>query len=311
MSDHHHHHGPHGHHHHGPSNHNRAFAIGVALNMAFVVAEAGAGLSINSLALLADAGHNLGDVAGLLLAWGAAWAAGRRATPNRTYGLGRTTILASLANGVLLMGAVGALGWEAIQRMAHPEPVADGLVMLVAGLGILVNGGTAALFLAGRKEDLNIRGAFLHMVADAVVSLGVVVAAFVMGRTGWLWLDPAASLVVVAVIVVGTWGLLRESLDLALDAVPATIDRPVVEAYLVGLDGVAGLHDLHIWPLSTTSVALTVHLVAPNGGFDDGALHRIAAELHDRFGIDHATIQVERGGGETDCRLARAHGCSV
>jgi len=292
-------------HHHGPASYNRAFAIGVALNLGFVGVEAFYGFAVNSLALLADAGHNLSDVVGLLLAWAAIWLTGKRASKRRTYGFGRTTIMASLVNAVVLLIGIGGIAWEAILRLGHPEQVASETVMWVATVGIAINAGTAAMFMAGSKGDLNIRGAFLHMAADAAVSLGVVVAAFVMSRTGWLWLDPAVSLAIVVVIAIGTWGLFRESLNLALDAVPANIDREAVESFLVDVPGVIAIHDLHIWPLSTTSVALTAHLVNPNATVDDGLLQRISTALHERFGIDHATLQIERGDG--DCRLSEIH----
>lgn len=309
-------HGDHGHghegtkghaHHHGPASHDRAFAIGVSLNLAFVVIEAFYGFAVNSLSLLADAGHNLGDVAGLLMAWAAVWLTKRRASQRRTYGFGRTTIMASLINAIVLLIAIGGIAWEAILRLLNPEPVAGATVMVVAALGIAVNGGTAAMFMAGRKGDLNIRGAFLHMAADAAVSLGVVVAAFVMTRTGWLWLDPAVSLAIVVVIAVGTWGLFRESLNLALDSVPSHIDRRAVEEFLLASPGVVAVHDLHIWPLSTTSVALTVHLVNPDAEVNDDFLDRLGAELHQRFGIDHATVQIEKGNGHAYCRLTDVH----
>lgn len=300
-------HGPGGHgHHHGPANYNRAFALGLALNIAFVMVEVGYGLAADSLALLADAGHNFSDVIGLVLAWGAAWLSGRGASDRRTYGFGRTTILASLVNAVILLVAIGGIAWEAIARFGHPEPVEGVTVMWVAAFGIVINAVTALMFFSGSKGDLNIRGAFLHMAADAGVSLGVVLAALLMGFTGWLWLDPAISLVIVAVIAIGTWGLFRESLDLSLDAVPGHIDRQAVERYLAALPGVDAVHDLHIWPLSTTSVALTAHLVKPDAVIDDGALNEIAAVLKGRFGIDHATIQMERGDGQP-CALSHAH----
>lgn len=305
--DHDHDHHDHGGHHHGPANYDRAFAIGVILNLGFVVLETVYGLSVNSLALLADAGHNFSDVIGLVLAWAAVWLSGKQASKRRTYGFGRSTILASLINAVILLIGIGGIAWEAIQRFSHPEPVVAATVMWVAGIGILVNAGTAAMFMAGSKGDLNIRGAFLHMAADAAVSLGVVIAAFVMERTGWLWLDPTISLAIVVVIAAGTWGLFRESLNLSLDAVPGHIDRDAVEAHLSALPGVVAVHDLHIWPLSTTSVALTAHVVKPEAVVDDTLLHGLSADLHGKFGIDHATIQVERGDGET-CRLAQAHG---
>lgn len=301
------HHGhDHGHgHHHGPASYNKAFAIGVALNLGFVGVEAFYGFAAHSVALLADAGHNLSDVLGLLLAWAALWATKQQPSRRWTYGFGRSSILASLTNAVVLLIAVGAIGWEAVQRFSAPEAVAEGTVMWVAAIGIVINAGTAAMFMAGSKDDLNIKGAFLHMAADAAVSLGVVIAAFVMGKTGWLWLDPAVSLAIVAVIAVGTWGLLRDSFNLALDAVPAKVDRDAVEGFLISQPGVTAVHDLHIWPLSTTSVALTAHLVQPDATVNDDALHRLSDELRTQFGIDHATIQIERGDGE--CRLAPDH----
>lgn len=295
---------PHGHH-HGPAGYNRAFAIGIALNLGFVGVEAFYGLAANSLSLLADAGHNFSDVVGLLLAWAAIWLTGRRASKQRTYGFGRTTIMASLVNAVILLMSIGGIAWEAILRLGHPEPVADQTVMWVAAIGIAINASTAILFMAGSKDDLNIRGAFLHMASDAAVSLGVVVAAFIMGQTGWLWLDPIVSLIIVAVIAMGTWGLFHESLDLALDAVPAAIDHEAVEHYLAEIPGVIAIHDLHIWPLSTTSVALTAHLVNPNAVVDDALLHRVSTVLHQKFGIDHATLQIEKG--ESECLLADVH----
>ena len=298
-------HAHHHRHHHHPTSHNRAFAIGVALNLGFVGAEVFFGFAVNSLALLADAGHNFSDVVGLLLAWTAVWLAGKRPSKRRTYGFGRTTIMASLVNAVVLLIGVGGIAWEAIRRLGHPEPVAGQTVMAVAAVGIVINAGTAAMFMAGSKGDLNIRGAFLHMTADAAICLGVAVAALIMQRTGWLWLDPAVSLAIVVVIAAGTWDLFQESLNLALDAVPANIDRQAVESFLSAMPGVTAIHDLHIWPLSTTSVALTAHLVNPDAMVDDALLHNISAALHDRFGIDHATLQIERGDGV--CRLSQVH----
>jgi cobalt-zinc-cadmium efflux system protein len=294
-----------GDHHHGPASYDRAFAIGVALNLGFVGVEAFYGFSVNSLALLADAGHNLSDVAGLLLAWAAMWLARRASSQRRTYGFGRASIMASLINAAVLLVGVGAIAWEAIRRLPHPEPVAGATVMWVAALGIAVNAGTAVMFMAGRKEDLNIRGAFLHMAADAAMAFGVVVAAFIMSRTGWLWLDPAVSLGIGVVIAAGTWGLFRESLNLALDAVPAGIDRGAVEVLLSEMSGVVAIHDLHIWPLSTTSVALTAHLVNPNATVDDGLIRGLSTALHEQFGIDHTTLQVERD--SEGCHLAKIH----
>lgn len=282
-------------HEHGAPDYNRAFAIGIGLNLGFVLLEAGFGLWANSLALLADAGHNLSDVLGLLLAWGANYLSGRRPTARRTYGLRRSSILAALLNAVLLLVAIGAIAWEAVQRFERPAPVSGATVIAVAAAGVVVNTVTALLFLAGRKHDLNVRGAFLHMAADAGVSAAVVVAGLVIQFTGWTWVDPAASLLVVVVIAVGTWGLLRESVDLALDAVPAGIDPEAVEKYLKDLPGIAAVHDLHIWGLSTTHAAVTAHLVKPDGRLDDALLAQVAEELHERFGIAHAAIQLEQG----------------
>jgi cobalt-zinc-cadmium efflux system protein len=273
----------------------RAFAIGASLNFGFVVIEAVFGILSGSLALVADAGHNLSDVLGLLFAWGAAWLARRAPTQRRTYGYGRSSILAALANAVLLLVGTGGILWEAVSRLGDPQPVATGVVMVVALVGIGVNFGTALLFMADRKRDLNVRGAFVHMVADAAISLGVVVAAAVIALTGWLWLDPAVSIAIALAIVAGTWGLLRDSVDLAMDTVPAHVDPAEVEAFLAAQPGVTGVHDLHIWALSTTEVALTAHLVRPGAGADDALLRQIAAALKARFGIGHATIQVEQG----------------
>lgn len=271
----------------------RAFAIGIALNLGFVAVEAGYGFATNSVALLADAGHNLSDVAGLALAWAAAWLAGRATSPRFTYGLRRSSILAALANAILLMLAVGAIALEAVRRFADPQPVEAGTVMAVAAAGIVVNGVTAWLFARGRHGDLNIRGAFLHMVADAAVSAGVVVAAFLTLRTGATWIDPATSLVIAAVIVAGTWGLLRDSLRMALDGVPPGVEVAAVEARLAALPGVAHVHHLHIWPVSTTDTALTAHLLLPAGHPGDGFLSDAAAMVEREFGIGHATFQIE------------------
>jgi cobalt-zinc-cadmium efflux system protein len=291
-------HGGHGHG-HGPKNYGRAFAWGVALNLLFVGIESLYGFLTNSLSLLADAGHNLSDVLGLLLAWVASVLAQRVPTARRTYGLRRSSILASLANALLLLVAVGGICWESIVRLRHPEPVASGTVMLVASIGILINGLTAWVFASGSKSDLNVRGAFLHMAADAAVSAGVVFAALAMRYTGWLWLDPVASLAIALVITIGTWGLLRDSIELSLDAVPRHIDPAKVEAYLRTLPGVVEVHDLHIWAMSTTEVALTVHLVKPDARVDDALLETVGHELAERFGIGHATVQLELGGGYT------------
>ena len=257
------------------------------------------------MALLADAGHNLSDVLGLLVAWGAATLSKRQPSVHFTYGLRRSSILAALFNAVFLLVAIGAIAYEAVARIAAPQPVEGGTVMAVAAVGILVNGVTAWLFASGRKGDINVRGAFLHMAADAAVSAGVVVSGFLIGRTGWLWLDPVTSLVIVAVILLGTWGLLRDSVNMSLDRVPSGIAPPEVESALVDLPGVARVHDLHIWSMSTTEVALTCHLVMPGGCPDDAFLHNASAMLHERFEIGHATIQVEREDGSA-CALQPA-----
>ncbi len=291
---------------HGKPDHNRTFAIGVGLNLAFVAVEAVYGLRAHSLALVADAGHNFSDVLGLLLAWGAAALTAVRPSPRRTYGLRRSSILAALGNSVLLLVAVGVIVWEAVSRLQRPEPVASGVVMLVASIGIVINTATALLFLRGRRQDLNIRGAFLHMAADAAVSAGVVLAGLIMQQTGWLWLDPAVSLGIVAVIAIGTWGLLRDSVNLALDAVPEGIVPAEVQAYLEGLAGVVAVHDLHIWGMSTSDVALTVHLIKPLIEDEDALLVRVTKDLHDRFGIEHATIQVERDPTAAQCAQSPA-----
>ena len=294
-------------HSHAAGSFNRAFAIGVGLNISFVVIEMIYGVRANSLALVADAGHNLSDVLGLALAWVASVLARRRPTPRRTYGLRRSSVLAALANAVLLLVAIGAIAWEAVKRFANPAPVAAGTIILVAAVGIVINTVTALLFLRGRKGDLNIKGAFLHMVADAGVSAGVVLAGFAIGATGWSWLDPVISLVIVVVIFIGTWGLLRDSVNLAMDAVPEGIDEAAVRDYLASLPGVTEVHDLHIWGMSTTDVALTAHLVKPEVQDDDRLLLTIYHELHDRYGIQHATLQVERNRSGPTCALAPSH----
>ena len=295
-----------GHSHEPPSN-NAAFAIGVLLNLGFVVAEVLYGFAAHSLALISDAGHNLSDVFCLLLAWGALRLTKTPPTSRRTYGWRRSSIFAALINAILLLVVVGGIAVEAIRRFARPEEVAGGTVMAVAAIGILINGATALLFMAGRKHDLNVKGAFLHMVGDAAVSAGVVAAAFAINLTGWLWLDPAVSLAIGVVIVWGTWGLLRESINLSMDAVPAGIDPKAVESYLANLGGVTAVHDLHIWAMSTTEVALTVHLVMDEPPRDDSFLLAVSDTLHDRFGIGHATTQIECGHCERDCRQAPVH----
>lgn len=287
----------HGHHSHShsPANYNRAFFIGTTLNVGFVTIEAVFGFLTNSLALIADAGHNLSDVLGLLLAWGASWLVRRRPTPRYTYGLRRSSILAALLNACFLLIAMGAIAWESIQRFFNPTPVSGSIVIGVALVGIVINSVTAWMFMSGREQDLNIKGAFLHMAADALVSLGVVLAGIAILTTGWLWFDPVVSLIIVVVIVVGTWNLLRDSVNLALDAVPEGIEPQAVRIYLEELSGVVEVHDLHIWAMSTTQTALTAHLVMLTGNPGDAFLARISMELHDKFGIEHTTIQVETG----------------
>lgn len=293
-------------HHHGPADYGRAFAIGVTLNVALVVAQVVFGVLANSVALLADAAHNLSDVLGLLLAWGATILAKRLPSRRFTYGLRGSSILAALANGAFLLLATGGIAWEAIQRFAHPEPVEGATVIAVAVLGIAVNTGTALLFMSGRKGDLNIRGAFLHMAADAIVSLGVVLAGIGIVYTRWLWLDPVTSLVISVIIVAGTWGLLRDSVRLALHAVPQGIEAERVGVYLASLPGVTEVHDLHIWGMSTTDTALTAHLVMPNGYPGDAFVSGITERLHHQFSIGHATIQVETDTSHA-CALAPDH----
>lgn len=303
--DHHgHSHHDHEHHHHAPASFDRAFALGVGLNVAFVLAEFLFGLRAHSLALVSDAGHNLSDVLGLSLAWAGSVLARRGPTPRRTYGMRRFSILAALANAAILLVAVGAITVEAIGRLYRPEPVASGTVMIIAAIGIAVNTGTALAFMRGRHHDLNVRGAWLHMLGDAAASAGVVLTGLLIGLTGWLWLDPAVSLLLVALILWSTWGLARDSFDLALDAVPPGIDPDEVSAVLRALDGVVEVHDLHIWGMSTTDVALTAHLVRPCGGGEDAVLADATRQLSARFGIAHATIQLERGLAIHPCELA-------
>lgn len=323
MSDHHPAHDPHDHddhhghehgHTHGPGGHvhapasfGRAFAIGIGLNLVYVVAEAFYGVMAHSVALLADAGHNLGDVLGLAAAWAASILAARQPSERFTYGLGRSSVLAALGNAVVLLLITGGIGWEALRRLAEPHPASGITIIVVAAIGILVNGGTALLFMKGRRGDLNIRGAFLHMAADALVAAGVVVTGILIISTGWLWLDPVIGLIISAVIVASTWSLLREALQLSLDAVPLGIDRAEVDHYLHGLPGITEVHDLHIWALSTTESALTAHLV----GLEqiDGAvlLPHVSAELKRRFGIGHATLQIETVETALRCGLRPDH----
>jgi cobalt-zinc-cadmium efflux system protein len=290
-------------HSHQISNYNRAFAIGVTLNIAFVVIEASYGVLAESLALIADAGHNLSDVFSLLLAWGASILATKAATEKRTYGMRKATVIASLGSAVLLLVALGGITWEAIGRFIAPPAVEGMTVVIVAAIGVVINTLTALLFIRDQKSDLNIRAAFLHMAVDAGVSLGVVVAGIFIIFKGWLWIDPMMSLVIVAVVFIATWGLLRDSLNYAMDAVPDGIDLPAIRQYLMAVGNVDRIHDLHIWPLSTSEVALTVHIVVKHKQLDNNFLRELQQDLYDNFGIGHATIQVESSTGEDNCML--------
>jgi cobalt-zinc-cadmium efflux system protein len=293
------------HHHHVPADMGRAFALGVGLNTLFVAVEVAAGFWAGSMALLADAGHNLSDVLALLLAWGATILAKRAPSARRTYGLRKGTILASLANAVFLLLAIGAIVSESIQRLGEPHVVATRTVMLTAALGVVINTATALLFLRGSKGDLNVRGAFLHMAGDAAVSVAVVIGAGIIALTGLQWIDPALSLAIAVFIVVGTWGLLRDSVNLALDAAPRGIDVAEVRSWLAALPGVEEIHDLHIWAMSTTETALTAHVIRPANDDGDRFLHAACEGLAVRFNIGHATLQVETD-ADTACRLAPA-----
>ena len=282
----------HEHAHNAPVAYARHFAIGIGLNILYVIAKVTFGLIANSSALLADAGHNTSDIMGLAFAWAAAWMATIRPKGKYTYGLRKTTILVSILNALLLFGAVALIAWDAVEKLKNPQPVAGTSVMLVAGIGILVNSLTALLFYKGQKTDLNIKGAFLHMAADAAVSLGVVIAGLLIHVTGRMWIDPAVSFLIILVILWGTWRLFAESLNLALDAVPRHINIEKVRDFLLTREGVTSIHDLHVWAMSTTQVALTVHLVVP-GGASDAFISRLQQELSDTFGIGNTTFQVE------------------
>lgn len=301
---HHHHHDHqhgHGHHHghaHAPATFGRAFAIGIALNLGFVAIEAVYGIVAGSMALVADAGHNLSDVLGLVIAWVASVLAARPPSARYTYGLKSSSILAALGNAAFLLVALGAILIETVRRLIEPEPVAGGQVMIVAGIGIVINTATALLFMRGRHHDINIRGAYLHMVADAAVSAGVVVTGLLMTLTGAWWIDPVTSLIIVGVIAAGTWGLLKDALKMSLHAVPPGIDERRVRAFLTARPGVEAVHDLHIWPMSTTETALTAHLVMPGGYPGDAFLHQLAHDLEHDFAIGHATVQIETLDGE-------------
>lgn len=287
---------------HEPAKHGRSFVIGLILNLGFVVIEFIYGTLAHSLALVADAGHNLSDALSLVLAWAALLLSRRHPTPGRTYGLRRSSILAAFVNAVILLLAMGAIAWEALQRFSEPQPVAAKTVVVVASIGVLINLGTAIFFFSGRKSDLNIRAVFWHMAADAAVSLGVAVAGLIIMVTHWLWLDPVMSLIIVAVILVGTWDLLRDSVNLALDAVPEGIDVAEVQDYLKNLPKCVEVHDLHIWGMSTTETALTAHLVMPDAVYEGAFLTKVENDLHEKFGIDHVTLQVELGDLNYPCR---------
>ncbi len=305
----HNHHGHSHHHSHQVADYNRAFIIGIALNIIFVVVEVIYGTLSESLALIADAGHNLSDVFSLILAWGASFLARKAATEKRTYGLRKATVMASLGSALLLLIALGGIAWESINRFADPAPVEGMTVIVVAAIGVVINTLTALLFFSGQKDDLNIKGAFLHMAADAAVSLGVVIAGLFILIKGWLWIDPVISLIIVAVILVGTWGLLKDSMNYALDAVPDSVDMPALKQYLKSLDSVERIHDLHVWPLSTTEIALTVHLVIAERELDNQFLRDQQQYLKDHFGIAHATLQLESSRDAQNCMLDNAECC--
>ena len=306
--DHNHHHDHHGHD-HTPPDFSRAFAIGTALNLAFVLVEGGYGFMANSLALLADAGHNLSDVMALLLAWGSMIMARRGATARHTYGFKKGTILVSFGSALFLYAAIGVILWEAVGRLRAPAEVNGMAITVVAAIGVVINTSTALLFMAGRKDDLNIKGAFLHMTADAAVSAGVVVAGLIIAATGWNWLDPVISIAIALVVLIAGWGLLKDSLHLTMAGVPAHIEAEVVLDYLTGLPGVQCVHDLHIWAASTTENVLTAHLVMPDGGSDD-FLHATAEHLCHDFAIHHTTLQIEVEDTDGSCHINnKSQGC--
>ncbi len=283
------------------NNHNKAFIFGITLNVIFIVIEVIFGLLINSMALIADAGHNLGDVLGLLLVWGAAYLAKTAVTKQRTYGLRKTTILAALFNAIILLIAVGAITIESIRKIIEPEQVAGTTMIIVAGTGVIINSITAFLFMKGREKDLNIKSAFVHMAADAGISLGIVAAGFIINLTGYYLLDPVISLVIVIIITISTWSLLKDSFHLSMDAVPKDIDFEEVKTFLSNIAGVKEVHDLHIWAMSTTETALTAHLVIPEDKKDDKFLNKTCSLLHHKFGIEHSTIQIERSAQSSNC----------
>ncbi len=295
----------HSHHHHEINNYNRSFAIGIALNVIFVIIEVSYGLLADSLALIADAGHNLSDVMSLMLAWGASHLATKHPTRKRTYGLRKVTIMASLISAILLLVALGGIAWESVERLSSPQPVDGVIIIVVAAIGVVINTVTALLFVKGQKHDLNIRAAYLHMAADAAISLGVVVAGIAIMLTGWLWLDPVISLVISVVILLGTWSLLRDSINLSIDAVPQGINVAEIKNYLLSLENISDIHDLHVWALSTTETALTVHLVTSSDIIDNTFLQEVQEYLHQHFNIAHATIQVEKESSDYICVLDR------
>lgn len=291
------------HDHNHSTNNSKAFIVGITLNLAFVIGEVVFGLRSHSLSLLSDAGHNFGDVLGLALGLGATILAKSTPSSKRTYGLRSSTILASLLNAVLLLVATGAIAWEAVGRFMSPEPVVGTTLIWVASIGVLINVGSALFFFKGKDEDLNIKGAFMHLMGDAVVALGVVITGFIIIYTGWFWLDPVISIVIAGAIVFSTWGLLKDSVNLALQGVPKGIDTEKVTQYLSQLTDVCHVHDLHIWPISTSEVALTAHLVMAKQPSDDNFLDEVTHAVHDQFNIDHTTIQIECGKGNHGCHL--------
>jgi cobalt-zinc-cadmium efflux system protein len=305
-------HGLGGHSHaHLPETFGRAFAIGIALNAAYVLVEAGFGIAAHSVSLVADAAHNLADVLGLVAAWGAIQLAQRPAQGRFTYGFRGSSILAALGNAVALLVVTGGLTWEAIRRLVTPVESVGSTMMIVAACGVVINGATALLFMRGRESDLNIKGAFMHMLADALLALGVVAAGGLVVLTGQFWIDPVFGLVIGAIIVLGTWGLLRDSVALALSAAPRGIDLQQVHGHLCSLPGVTAVHDLHVWAMSTTETALTAHIVRPGMGADDDFLHRVSNDLCDRFRIGHVTLQVEADTLEGACALAADPACGL
>jgi len=285
----------HSHQHPTPKNYNLVFSVGTALNIIFVIVEVVFGFLSNSLALIADAGHNLGDVLALLLSWGATYLAQRKPTNTKTYGLRRGTILAAFISSLVLLMTMSIVAWEAMGRFTNPSEVNSMTIIVVAAAGVVINTATALLFLSSQHNDLNIKAAFIHMAADAGVSLGVVLAGIAIMLTGILWVDPAISLLIVVVIVISTWGVFRDSFNLAMDGVPKGIDVEEVRNFILQQDGIIEIHDLHIWAMSTTQVALTAHLVRDTTNIDDQFLHRLSKELHNRFKIIHPTIQIESG----------------